>query len=186
MKPKLLLHICCGPCATEVIRRLKDGYEVVGFYCNPNTHPEEEYNKRLMEVQRLSALWRVLVDVAPYDHGRFLEAVHGLEAEPEGGSRCRACYRLRLEESARRAADNGCTYLATTLTIAPMKKAAVIHPIGREAATQHGLVFVEEDWKKRDGFKHSIEISKDLGLYRQNYCGCEFSRGRDAESGEQR
>lgn len=182
MKPKLLLHICCGPCATEVIRRLKDDCEVVGFYYNPNTYPEDEYNKRLMEVQRLSALWRVLVDVGTYDHGRFLEAARGLEDEPEGGSRCQACYRLRLAESARRAADNGCTHLATTLTIAPMKRAAVINPIGREAATRHGLVFVEEDWKKRDGYRHSIEISKDLGLYRQNYCGCEFSlrsRNRD-------
>ena len=179
MKPKLLLHICCGPCATEVIRRLKDEFEVVGLYYNPNTSPEDEYNKRLMEVQRLSALWRVLMDVGPYDHGRFLEAARGLEEEPEGGSRCLACYRLRLEESARRAADNGCTYLATTLTIAPMKKAAVINPIGREVAARHGLVFVDEDWKERDGFRHSIETSKDLGLYRQNYCGCEFSLRRD-------
>jgi predicted adenine nucleotide alpha hydrolase (AANH) superfamily ATPase len=176
VKPKLLLHVCCGPCATEVIRRLRDDYEVVGFFYNPNIHPEEEHSKRLMEVQRLSALWRVLVDTVEYDHGRFLEAVRGLEGEPEAGSRCLVCYRLRLEESARRAAANGCTYLATTLTIAPMKKASAINPIGREAAARHGLVFVEEDWKKRDGFKRSVELSKDLGLYRQGYCGCEFSR----------
>jgi predicted adenine nucleotide alpha hydrolase (AANH) superfamily ATPase len=175
VKPKLLLHICCGPCSTEVIRRLADDFEVVGFFYNPNIHPEEEYNKRLMEVQRISALWRVLVDTGPYDHERFLGVTRGLEGEPEGGTRCNACYRLRLEEAARRAADNGCTHLATTLTIAPMKKAAVINPIGREAAARYGLVFVEQDWKKRDGFKHSIEIAKDLGLYRQNYCGCEFS-----------
>lgn len=175
MKPKLLLHICCGPCATEVIRRLQDDYEVVGFYYNPNTYPGDEYYKRLMEVQRLSALWRVLVDTGPYDHERFLEAARGLEDEPEGGSRCVACCRLRLEASARRAAENGCTHLATTLTIAPMKRAAVINPIGREAAARNGLVFVDEDWKKRDGFKHSVAISKDLGLYRQEYCGCEFS-----------
>jgi hypothetical protein len=176
VKPKLLLHICCGPCSTEVIRRLMGDYEVVGFFYNPNIFPEEEYHKRLMEVQRISALWRVLVDVAPYNHERFLQAARGQEAEPEGGSRCHACYRLRLEEAARQAADNGCTHLATTLTIAPMKRAAVINPIGHEAAARHGLVFVEEDWKKRDGFKHSIELSRDLGLYRQNYCGCEFSR----------
>jgi hypothetical protein len=176
VKPKLLLHICCGPCSTEVIRRLRDDYEVVGFFYNPNIHPEEEYNKRLMEVQRISALWRVLVDVGPYDHERFLEVARGLEDGPEGGKRCETCYRLRLEEAARRSADNGCTHLATTLTIAPMKKAAVINPIGREAAARYGLVFVEEDWKKRDGFKHSIELSRDLGLYRQHYCGCEFSR----------
>ena len=176
MKPKLLLHICCGPCSTEVIRRLKDDHEVVGFFYNPNIHPEEEYDKRLMEVQRISALWRVLVDVGRYDHERFLEVARGLEAEPEGGKRCVACYQLRLEETARRAADNGCTHLATTLTIAPMKKAAVINPLGRDAAARHGLVFVDEDWKKRDGFKHSIELSRDLGLYRQHYCGCEFPR----------
>ena len=179
MKPKLLLHVCCGPCATEVIRRLRDEYEVVGFFYNPNIDTEEEHNQRLMEVQRLSALWRVLVDVGPHDHERFLDVARGMEHEPEGGKRCEACYRLRLDESARQAADNGCTHLATTLTIAPMKRAAVINPIGREAAARHGLVFAEEDWKKRDGFRHSIEISKDLGLYRQNYCGCEFSRRND-------
>ena len=176
MKPKLLLHVCCGPCSTEVIRRLKDDYEVVGFFYNPNIYPEEEYNKRLMEVQRISALWRVLVDVGGDNHERFLAVARGLETEPEGGRRCLVCYRLRLEEAALRAAENGCTHLATTLTIAPMKKAAVINAIGREAAARHGLVFVEEDWKKRDGFKRSIELSRDLGLYRQNYCGCEFSR----------
>ena len=175
MKPKLLLHICCGPCSTEVIRRLKDDYEVVGFFYNPNIHPEEEYSRRLMEVQRISALWRVLVDVGPYDHERFLAVAHGLEGEPEGGRRCVACYRLRLEAAAHRAAENGCTHLATTLTIAPMKRAAVINPIGREAAGRCGLDFLEEDWKKRDGFKRSVELARDLGLYRQHYCGCEFS-----------
>jgi hypothetical protein len=175
VKPKLLLHICCGPCSTEVIRRLKDEYEVVGFFYNPNISPEEEHARRLMEVHRVSALWRVLVDAPPYDHERFLALARGLEQEPEGGRRCLVCYRLRLKEAARRATENGCTHLATTLTIAPMKKAAVINPIGLEAAKRHGLVFVAEDWKKRDGFKHSVELSKDLGLYRQDYCGCEFS-----------
>jgi len=176
VKPKLLLHICCGPCSTEVIRRLRDDFEVVGFFYNPNILPQEEHDKRLMEVQRISALWRVPVDVGPYDHERFLDAASGLEGEPESGRRCVACYRLRLEESARRAAENGCTHLATTLTIAPMKKAEVINAIGREAAGRYRLVFVEENWKKRDGFRRSIELSRDLGLYRQNYCGCEFSR----------
>jgi predicted adenine nucleotide alpha hydrolase (AANH) superfamily ATPase len=178
VKPKLLLHICCGPCSTEVIRRLKDEYEVVGLFYNPNIHPEEEHDKRLMEVQRVSALWRVLVDAPTYDHARFLSVARGLEQEPEGGRRCVACYRLRIEEAARRAADNGCSHMATTLTIAPMKKAGVINPIGREAAERHGLTFVEKDWKKQDGFKHSVELSRELGLYRQDYCGCEFSRRR--------
>jgi hypothetical protein len=131
VKPKLLLHICCGPCSTEVILRLRKDYEVVGFFYNPNIRPEEEHDMRLMEVQRISALWRVLVDARPYDHEQFLDVARGLEEQPEGGSRCLACYRLRLDAAARRAAENGCTHLATTLTIAPMKKAAVINPIRR-------------------------------------------------------
>lgn len=176
MKPKLMLHICCGPCSTEVIRRLRNDYEVVGLFYNPNLYPETEYHRRLWEVQRLSALWHVLVDAGSYEHERFLATVRGLEKETEGRSRCVGCYQLRLEETARRARDNGCTHLATTLTIAPMKKAAVIHPIGCLAADRFGLVFVQEDWKKRDGFRRSVELSQELGLYRQNYCGCEFSR----------
>ena len=184
MKPKLLLHICCGPCSTEVIRRLKHDYEVVGFYYNPNIHPVEEYHKRLMEVQRLSALWRVLVDTGPYEHDRFLEAARGLKDEPEGGRRCEACYWLRLDRAAQAAPENNCTHLATTLTIAPMKKAAVINPIGQAAAIRHGLTFVAEDWQKRDGFKRSVELSKELGLYRQRYCGCEFSLRPEPGSGQ--
>jgi len=175
VKPKLLLHICCGPCSTEVIRRLKDEYEVVGYYYNPNIHPEEEYHKRLMEVERLSALWRVLVDVGQYEHERFLEVARGMEGEPEGGRRCAACYRLRLEETARKAKENGCTVVASTLTIGPHKKASVINAVGRDACAQHGVCFLEADWKKKDGFKHSLELSKELGMYRQDYCGCEFS-----------
>ena len=186
LKPKLLLHICCGPCATEVIRRLRDEYEVVGYYYNPNIYPEEEYNKRLMEVQRLSALWRVLADAMPYEHGRFLEAARGLEGEPEGGKRCEACFRLRLETTARAAAANGCTVVASTLTIGPQKRAAVVNVVGREACAAHGVRFLEADWKKQDGYKHSIELSRDLGLYRQHYCGCEFSlRPREGKHVEQ-
>ncbi|MBM3322923.1 epoxyqueuosine reductase QueH [candidate division WOR-3 bacterium] len=175
MRPKLLLHICCGPCATEVIRRLAEQHEVVGYYYNPNICPEEEHDKRLMEVQRLSALWRVLVDAGPCDHERFRECVRGLENEPEGGARCERCYRLRLEQAAVAARANGCTHLATTLAIAPMKRASVINPIGMAAAERHGLHFVAEDWKKKDGFRRSVELARELGLYRQHYCGCEFS-----------
>jgi len=175
VRPKLLLHICCGPCATEVIRRLAEQHEVVGYYYNPNICPEEEHDKRLMEVQRLSALWRVLVDAGPCDHERFRECVRGLENEPEGGARCERCYRLRLEQAAVAARANGCTHLATTLTIAPMKRASVINPIGMAAAERHGLHFVAEDWKTKDGFRRSVELARELGLYRQHYCGCEFS-----------
>jgi predicted adenine nucleotide alpha hydrolase (AANH) superfamily ATPase len=176
VKPKLLLHICCGPCSTEVIKRLLARYQVVGYFYNPNIFPEEEYYRRLAEVQRISALWRVLVDTGPYDHERFLEAVRGFEAEPEGGRRCERCYRLRLEQTAGQAAANGCGIVASTLTIGPQKRAAIINPIGREVCSRHGVEFIEEDWKKRDGYGRSVELSHDLGLYRQTHCGCEFSR----------
>lgn len=176
MKPKLLLHICCGPCATEVIRRLRLEYEVVGFFYNPNIAPDDEYHRRMMEVQRISALWRVLVDSGPYEHDRFLEAVRGAENEPEGGHRCTRCYRLRLEATAARAAENGCSFVASTLTVGPHKRAAVINAVGVEACARHGVGFLEADWKKQDGLRRSIEHSRELGLYRQNYCGCEFAR----------
>lgn len=178
MKPRLLLHVCCGPCATEVVRRLLPDYQLVGFFYNPNVEPEEEYLRRLAEVQRLSALWRVLVDVGPYDHDRFLAAARGLEDEPEGGRRCEACYRLRLSAAAAAAADNGCATVASTLTIGPQKHAATINAIGREVCAGHGLVFLEADWKKQDGFRRSVELARELAMYRQSYCGCEFSRRR--------
>jgi epoxyqueuosine reductase len=181
LKPKLLLHICCGPCATEVIRRLRDEYEVVGWFYNPNIDSQDEYDRRLAAVQQLSAVWRVLVDTGPYEHDRFMAAVRGLEAEPEGGRRCAECFRLRLDAAAAAAAANGCTVVASTLTIGRSKRAEVINSIGREACARHGVEFLEADWKKQDGFKHSVELARDLGLYRQDYCGCEFSRrGRAA------
>lgn len=188
MKPKLLLHICCGPCATIVVKRLLPDFDVVGFFHNPNIHPEEEYQRRLAEVQRLSALWRVPVDTGEYDHGRFLAAVTGLEEEPEGGLRCAACFRLRLEAAAAAARANGCAIVASTLTIGRNKRAAAVNRIGVETCGRTGaqtqaqalpearLRFLEADWKKRDGFKHSVELAKGLGMYRQHYCGCEFSR----------
>uniref|UniRef100_A0A7C4CB64 Epoxyqueuosine reductase QueH n=1 Tax=candidate division WOR-3 bacterium TaxID=2052148 RepID=A0A7C4CB64_UNCW3 len=176
MKPRLLLHVCCGPCATEVVRRLVADYQLVGFFYNPNIHPETEYLRRLGEVQRLSALWRVLVDVGPNEHDWFLAAVRGLEAEPEGGRRCAVCFRLRLEAAAGAALDNGCTVVASTLTIGPRKKAEIINAIGREVCAAHGVTFLAADWKKQDGFKHSVELAKGLAMYRQDYCGCEFSR----------
>ncbi len=179
MKPKLLLHICCAPCATEVIKRLQDDYEVVGFFCNPNIYPDKEYKKRLSQVQRLTTLMNMRLDVGEYDHERFLELAQGLESEPEGGRRCQVCYRMRLELTAKKGKENGCSLIATTLTVSPHKSALLINPIGQEVCAQHSLEFFEADWKKKDGFKHSVELSKELGFYRQDYCGCESSlRGR--------
>ncbi|MFO7650702.1 MAG: epoxyqueuosine reductase QueH [bacterium] len=179
-RPKLLLHVCCGPCATEVIRRLHEEYEIVGFFHNPNIWPEEEYGRRLLEVQRLSALWHVLVDVGLYDHEAFLAAARGMEGEPEGGQRCATCFRLRLEAAAEAALANGCSVVASTLTIGRNKRAETVNAIGREACAPRGLRFLEADWKKQGGEQQSAAMSKELGMYRQHYCGCEFSRrGRE-------
>ena len=167
--------MCCGPCAAGVLKRLDEDYAVTGFFYNPNISPEDEYFRRLVEFEKLCALWHVQHDVGQYEHDRFLEAVRGLEKEPEGGKRCEQCFRLRLEVTARTAHEAGCGVVASTLTIGQNKRAAVINRIGREACAPFGIRFLEQDWKKKDGYKHSVEVSRDLGLYRQDYCGCEFS-----------
>jgi len=158
-----------------VVRRLQPIYQVTGFFYNPNIFPEEEFRRRQDAVRRLSLLWHIPIEYGPYEYGRFREAVKGLENEPEGGKRCEVCFRLRLEECGKRAREIGCGAIATTLTIGPNKRADVINQIGRDVAAMAGIEFIERDWKKRDGFKHSVEISRELGLYRQVYCGCEFS-----------
>jgi predicted adenine nucleotide alpha hydrolase (AANH) superfamily ATPase len=165
---------------------LKQDYEVVGWFDNPNIWPEEEHARRLLDVQRLSALWHVLVDVAPYDHARYLAATRGFEAEPEGGRRCLACYRLRLAAAADAAARNGCSVVASTLTIGRTKRARDINAIGSEVCSERGLHFLAVDWKKRGGEDRSVAISKEMGMYRQDYCGCEFSaRARRAPDAAQ-
>ncbi len=175
-QPLLLIHICCAPCATTVVRRLRDNYDITGFFYNPNIFPEDEYQRRREAVERLAEGWGITVDFGEYEYERFRERVRGLEAEPEGGRRCAVCYRLRLERGAARAKAIGAGFLATTLTVGPNKKAAVINQIGEEVCTALGVKFVSGDWKRQDGFKQSVEISRSLGLYRQHYCGCEFSR----------
>jgi len=172
---RLLLHICCGPCATTVIKRLKDGYEITGFFYNPNIFPEEEYQCRLEEAQKVVQNWKINLLTREYEHRVFLSEVRGLENEPEGGKRCEICFRLRLEKSALQAKELGCALLASTLTIGPNKNAEVINRIGKEVCAPLGIDFLEADWKKNDGFRQSVELSRKLGLYRQHYCGCEFS-----------
>ncbi|MFO7675739.1 MAG: epoxyqueuosine reductase QueH [bacterium] len=175
MKPQLLLHVCCGPCATEALRRLAGEYAVIGCFANPNIAPEEEFLRRAAAAEQLAAAWHVPFEVLPCDHGAFLSAVRGLEAEPEGGRRCDICYRLRLGAAAERALAYGCTHLATTLTVGPRKPALAINPIGHDVCRKRGLEFVAGDWKKQDGFRRSVARARELGLYRQHYCGCEFS-----------
>ncbi len=174
--PKLFLHICCGPCATVVIERLQNAYAITGFFYNPNIFPKEEYNQRLKGFEKLVNLWKISGEVGRYEHQRFLTLVKGLESELEGGRRCEVCYRMRLRATAERAKSFGYDFFASTLTVGPKKPAGIINRIGEELAREYGVQFVAGDWKKENGFKRSGELSRKLGLYRQNYCGCEFAR----------
>ena len=172
---RILLHICCGPCATAVVERLRDEYEITGFFFNPNIHPEEEYVRRLEAAREVAMRLGIDLIEGECDPSTFREAVRGLEHEPENGARCSVCYRLRLRETARVAEEQGFGMIASTLTTGPMKKAAVIDPIGKEEAEHAGIIFLGGDWKKKNGFGRSCELSKEYGIYRQHYCGCAFS-----------
>lgn len=176
----LFLHSCCAPCSSYVLEYLSDYFSITVFYYNPNIYPEEEYWKRVKEQQRL-------IEDMPFRHPvsfregvfekeRFYEAVKGLEHIPEGGARCEQCFRLRLSEAARMAGEGGFDYVATTLTISPMKPAGRLNEIGEEMAAKYGVKWLPSDFKKRNGYKRSTELSREYGLYRQNYCGCVFSK----------
>ncbi|MFZ5519374.1 MAG: epoxyqueuosine reductase QueH [Candidatus Zhuqueibacterota bacterium] len=175
-KKKLLLHSCCGPCTTVPVERLWDEYEIVSFEYNPNIHPETEHQLRLTELDRLTDELGIDLIVAEYDPERWFSLVKGLETEPEGGERCAICFRMRLERAAMFAKENGFDFYTTTLTISPHKNAERINKIGAEIARQHGVNFLECNFKKKDGYSRSIELSKAYQLYRQNYCGCIYSR----------
>ena len=172
---RILLHICCGPCATHVIETLATDHEVTGYFFNPNIHPPAEYLRRLRAAEEVCARFGVRFIEEMPDFTVFREAVRGLEEEPENGARCPVCIRLRLGKAAEAAARGKFDTLASTLTVGPMKKAAVINPIGIEEAGKYGERFMEADWKKGDGFRRSCEISRDFNIHRQHYCGCEFS-----------
>ena len=179
--PTLFLHSCCGPCSSYVLEYLTRFFRITLFYYNPNMDTAEEYARRTEAVRLLLASASypnpVSLQVAPYDHAPFLRAVAGLEGEPEGGARCTRCFELRLEEAARLAALGGFDYYAATLTVSPHKDAERINRIGREMGRRYGVLWLPSDFKKKDGFKRSTILSKEYGLYRQDYCGCEFSKG---------
>jgi len=179
-RKSLLLHACCGPCLTHPYQDLKSRFEVVSFFYNPNIQPEVERKNRLAEIRNLSAAWGVPLIECDEDSEQWIQSIRGLEDEPEGGRRCLLCYGLRLEKTAREAVSRGMDCFSTTLTLSPHKRADVIFPIGREIGERLGIEFLAEDFKKKDGFKASLAWSRDLGLYRQNYCGCLFSL-REAE-----
>lgn len=176
-RPRLLLHSCCGPCSSYVLEYLTRYFEVSLSYYNPNIQPREEYELRLEN--QLKVLERIPgVTLAPcgYEGGAYDEAVRGLENEPEGGARCTECFALRLDFAARVAKRLGCDYFATTLTVSPHKDAQRINAIGEALAGKYGVKWLPADFKKRDGYKRSIELSREFGLYRQNYCGCLYSK----------
>ena len=171
--PSLLLHSCCGPCSSYVVTYLKDYFNITVFYYNPNIYPEEEYIHRLSEQKRLLKELGVDLLEGRYDHQEFLDCVRGLESEPEGGKRCEKCFWLRLSETARMAQEKGFDYFCTTLTVSPHKNAMIINQTGQSISGK--ALWLPADFKKKDGYKKSVQISEEYGLYRQNYCGCEFT-----------
>ena len=173
---RLLLHICCAPDATHPIQILNDDYELGAFFYNPNIHPGDEYVKRLEDMRVLGKKWGILLHEGKYDKDRWLLLTEEYKEEPEGGKRCEICYAMRLEETAKKASEEGYDLFGAVLTISPHKDARKINEIGREIGKKYGVPFFESDFKKKDGFKKSVELSRDLGLYRQNYCGCIYSR----------
>ncbi len=177
--PALLLHSCCAPCSSYVLEYLSNYFRITVFYYNPNIDPPEEYRKRAAEQQnfiaRLPVKYPVRFLEGEYVPQDYYAAVKGLEQEPEGGARCRKCFRLRLEKTAAAAVREQADYFATTLTISPLKNARAINEIGEALAEEYHLLWLPSDFKKKEGFKRSGELSRQYGLYRQNYCGCRFS-----------
>ena len=178
--PKLLLHSCCAPCSSYVLEYLSGSFEIFDLYYNPNIAPEEEYRFRAEELERLIREMPLENPVyfieGRYEPERFYAAAEGLETEPEGGERCRKCFTLRLSEAAAEAARLGCEYFTTTLTISPLKNADVLNEIGEAEGRKAGVRFLPCDFKKKNGFKRSTELSAAYDLYRQSYCGCVFSK----------
>ena len=182
--PRLLLHVCCAPCSSACLEFLRQYFDVTVFYYNPNITEEEEYRLRAAEEQRLIEAYNGLdarsinYTEGAYEPEVYLERIAGLEDEPEGGKRCTECFSMRLEESAKKAAEEGFDFFTTTLTISPLKDADRLNTIGEHYGRVFGVPFLPSDFKKKDGYKRSIELSREYGLYRQDYCGCVFSKGR--------
>ena len=188
-KPKLLLHSCCGPCSTAVVERLTDEFDVTVFFYNPCITEEQEYQRRKEAQLKFIKMFNeeqagntvIRFREGNYRPGEFFALTEGLEKEPEGGARCPVCFRQRLEKTAETASLSAYDYFGTTLTVSPHKNYKLISEIGREIALRYGLSFLDRDFKKKDGFKRSIELSRKYDLYRQNYCGCEYSKRPEEE-----
>ena len=178
--PSLFLHSCCAPCSSYVLEYLSKYFNITVFYYNPNIYPEEEYRKRVHEITRLVNSMEfehpVKLIEGHYDPQEFFQMAKGLEDVPEGGERCFKCYRLRMEEAAKLAEEGGYDYFTTTLSISPHKNAQVLNAIGKELAETYGVPYLFSDFKKKNGYKRSCELSEQYHLYRQDYCGCPFSK----------
>lgn len=180
-KPKkLFLHSCCGPCSSYVLEYLTNYFDITIFYYNPNITEENEFKKRLNEQVRLineiSKKNKIDIIEGKYEKEKFESVINGLEEEKEGGARCFKCYRLRMEETAKKAKELGYDYFTTTLSISPYKNAAKLNEIGEELESEYNIKYLYADFKKKDGYKKSIELSKKYNLYRQDYCGCIYSK----------
>ncbi len=177
--PRLLLHSCCAPCSSYVLEYLSDYFEITVFYYNPNIYPESEYYKRVTEQQMLISKLKPDNPISflegSYDKEKFYQMAAGLEQVKEGGERCFRCYALRLREAAEKAKEGGFDYFTTTLSISPLKNAQKLNEIGLAAGREAGVPYLVSDFKKKDGYKRSVELSEEYGLYRQDYCGCQFS-----------
>ena len=178
-KPRLLLHCCCAPCASYVLEYLAPSYNITALFYNPNIFPQDEYDKRAAELRKLAALAAysdgVDVSIVDYDAAIFDDAASPFLHEPEGGRRCRICFEIRLAETLRLAIEGGFDVFATTLSVSPHKDAEMLNEIGDALAAESGVSYLRSDFKKRDGYKRSVELSKQYGLYRQAYCGCKPS-----------
>lgn len=190
---KLLLHSCCAPCSSYVLEYLSNYFDITVFYYNPNISNEEEYQKRLQEQKRLitcmnkseSIKHRISFLAGEYCPQEFFALAKGLEEEKEGGERCSKCFTERLQETARTAKEKGFSFFTTTLTISPLKNAAIINEIGCRMAEKYGVPFLPSDFKKKNGYKRSVELSKEYDLYRQDYCGCIFSKMQREKDGQE-
>lgn len=180
IRPKLLLHSCCAPCSSYVFEYLNKYFEITAYFYNPNISSQEEFDHRANELKRFTAEFPmengVAVIIENYDHYEFLNRVYGKEDLEEGGARCYDCYKLRLEKTAQYAQKNAFDMFTTTLSISPHKNARWLNEIGCEMSQKYGVEYLYSDFKKKNGYKRSCELSTEYNLYRQSFCGCEFSK----------
>lgn len=175
-RPTLLLHSCCGPCSSAVIERLREHFDLTILYYNPNIEPEEEYLLRLSEQKRLLSLFNIPILPCDWDHEAFTCFGEKMKEEPEGGERCTACFALRLNKTAQMAKEHGFAYFATTLSVSPHKDPVRLNSIGLACGEKWGVRYLISDFKKKNGYLRSLQLSKEFDLYRQDYCGCLYSK----------